>query len=52
VEGLEGLAGGVVVGVGAEGGADAVAVELLAYRAEDGGEDEADVPLVGVFDDR
>src|SRR6478752_410196 len=52
VEGLECLSGGVVVGVGAEGCADAVAVELLAHRAEDGGNDEADVPLVSVFDDR
>ena len=51
MEGLECLAGGVVVGVGAEGCADAVAVELLAHRAEDGGNDEADVPLVNVFND-
>ena len=35
MEGLEGLAGRVVVGGGADGGADAVPVELLPHRAQD-----------------
>src|SRR3954452_4734196 len=48
VEGFEGFAGGVVVGVGAEVCADAVAVELVAYRVENGASDEADVVLVNV----
>lgn len=51
VEGLECLAGGVVVGAGAEGGADAVAVKLLAHRPEDTADGEADVSFAEVFDD-
>src|SRR6266516_1294024 len=51
VVGLECLAGGVVVGAGAEGCADAVAVELLAHRAEDGADGEADAPFAEVLDD-
>src|SRR5258708_19735187 len=51
VEGLECLAGGVVIGAGTEGGADAVAVELLVHRAEDAADGEADLSLAEVFDD-
>src|SRR5260370_26026317 len=51
VEGLECLAGGVVIGGGTEGGADAVAVELLVHRAEDAADGEADLSLAEVFDD-
>jgi hypothetical protein len=51
VEGLERLAGSFVVGAGAEGGADAVAVELLAHRAKDAADGEADVSFAEVFDD-
>src|SRR5713101_7986621 len=50
VEGLECLAGGVVVGAGAEGGADAVAVELLAHWAVDAADGEVDVLFAEVFD--
>src|SRR6266702_2002259 len=51
VEGLGCLAEGVVAGAGAEGGADAVAVELLAHRAVDAAVGEADVSLAEVLDD-
>src|SRR6266496_3437067 len=51
VEGLECLAGGVVVGAGAEGGADAISVELLAHWAVDGADGEADVSFAEVLDD-
>src|SRR6266516_2805586 len=51
VEGFEGLTGGVVVRGGAEGGADAVAVELPAHRAEDAADGEPDVPPADMFDD-
>ena len=51
VVGLECLAGGVVVGAGAEGGADAVAVELLAHGVVDVADGEADVAFAEVFDD-
>src|SRR5215472_7369946 len=51
VEGLECFAGGVVVGVGAKGCADAVAVELLPHRPEDAADGEADAPSVEVLND-
>jgi hypothetical protein len=51
VEGFECLAGGVVVGAGAEGGADAVTVKLLAHRVQDGADGEAGVSFTEVFDD-
>jgi hypothetical protein len=50
VEGLECLAGGVVVSAGAEGGADAVAVELLSHRFDGAADGEADVPFAEMFD--
>src|SRR5260370_42528138 len=52
VEGLECLAGGVVIGAGPEGGADAVAAGLLVHRAEDAAGGEADLSLAGGFEGR
>src|SRR4029077_9078684 len=51
VEGLECLAGGVVVGAGAEGGADAVSVELLAHRPKDAADGKPDVSFAEMLDD-
>ena len=47
MKGLEGFAGGVVAGVGA----DAVPVELAFHRAEDRAEHQPDLPLVQVLHD-
>ena len=51
VEDVEGLAGRVEVGVLTQGPADAVTVELLPHRAEDGAEHQVHMMLVNVLDD-
>lgn len=51
MEGLEGLAGRVEVGISTQGLADAVTVELLPHRAEDAAEDQVHMMLVNVLDD-